>query len=207
MRKSWVLKTAATAATALLLVCAPMALHTETASAATERDFPCQYSASGKNEYVYYGSSEVITYTAAEAEAAGVPAGYENNVVKVVGRGTETSLGMLLDFSAEEYPLEYLESITFRVYVGVHASNTGGKPQLRIPDPADFGNGWIWQPGDTPTAAGEWTEVTVPKSSKFSAISKDGKLYKFEIAIRSTFLYRQNHREYGRRVYPSSRNR
>ena len=87
MRKSWVLKTAAAVTTALLFVGAPMALNTEKASAATERDFPCTYSASEPNQYVYYGSSEVITYTAAEAEAAGVPAGYENEVVKVVSTG------------------------------------------------------------------------------------------------------------------------
>lgn len=185
MRKSWILKTAAVAATALLFVCAPMALNTEKASAATERDFPCTYSASEKNNYVYYGSSEVITYSAAEAEAAGVPAGYENNVVKVVGRGTENSLGMLVDFSAEEFPLEHLESITFRVYVGQSSANSGGYPQLRIPDPASLGSGWIWQPGSTPTATGEWTEVTVPKSSKFDAISKDGNLYMFEVGLRS----------------------
>ena len=188
MRKSWVLKTAAAAATALLFVCAPMALNTEKASAATERDFPCTYSASEPNQYVYYGSSEVITYAAAEAEAAGVPAGYENEVVKVVSINNKNNLGMLLDFSAEEFPLEHLESITFRVYVGQSSANSGGYPQLRIPDPASLGQGWIWQPGSTPTAAGEWTDVTVPKSSKFSSISKDGNLYMFEVAMRSQAL-------------------
>ena len=74
MRKGWIWKTAAAAATALLLVCAPMTLRSERASAETLHEFPCTYSAAPTDkEYMCYGSKEVKSYTAAEAAAAGIP--------------------------------------------------------------------------------------------------------------------------------------
>lgn len=187
MRKGLFWKTASVAATALIAVCAPLTLHSERASADTQSEFPCTYTAAAKDtEYVCYGSSAVNMYTAAEASAAGIPEGYTDNVLEVVPLSGGTSCGVLLDFYDESISVATMESITFRIYIGSHANNTGGKPQVRIAKPNEVNSAWVWQPGETPTTTGEWTDVTVPTTqANFSSIVKDGYLNKFELSIRS----------------------
>ncbi|MBQ8394280.1 MAG: InlB B-repeat-containing protein [Clostridia bacterium] len=187
MRKGSLWKTAAVAATALIAVCAPVILQFEKASADTWSEFPCTYTAAPKDtEYMCYGSSAVNTYTADEAAAAGIPEGYTGSVLEVVPLSGGTSSGVLLDFYASQIPIDFMESITFRVYLGAHASNTGGKPQIRIAKPNNVNDAWVWQPGETPTTTEEWTEVTVPTTeTNFDSLVKDGYLNKFELSVRS----------------------
>ena len=161
---------------------------TYTAKAATSTDFPCSYSASEKNDYVGYGSKTVTTYTADEAAAAGIPAGYTGEVLSVKPLASNgTSCGLLLDWSELGLPTAMIESLSFRVYVSVNEKNSGGYPQVRIPQPATGTASWIYQPGSTPTPAGEWTTVTVANKNKtlFNPISENGLLNKFELALRS----------------------
>ncbi len=161
-----------------------VAPKTSASASADTRDFLCQYSARVKDtEYMTFGSSEVKTYTAEEAEAADIPAGYENEVFEIA-QNAGASCGVFLDFEQEQVPIALIESLQFRIYVVPHASNTGSRPQARITDPTDVGQGWIYQPGSTPTPAGEWTTVTVPYADKFANIAKDGLLDKFEFGVR-----------------------
>lgn len=158
-----------------------------TASAET-RDFMCDYSArlADNKQTMLYGSTAVNTYSAEEAVAAGVPAGYENEVMEVVCPASQQSCGIFLDFSAEQVPITLVDSLQFRVYLGVNAANTGGYPQVRIPDPTNIGVGWVHQPGSTPTASGEWTTVTVAyNETKFATLAKNGMLDTFELGFRT----------------------
>ena len=161
---------------------------TYTAKAATSADFPCSYSASEKNDYVGYGSKTVTTYTADEAAAAGIPAGYTGEVLSVTPLASNgTSSGVFLDWSELGLPTAMIESLSFRVYVSVNEKNTGGYPQIRIPQPGTGISAWVYQPGSTPTPTGEWTTVTITNKNKtlFNPISEDGLLNKFELALRS----------------------
>ena len=88
-------------ATCALAICstgfAVSGVNAYTASANTAEDFACAYSVSEKDGmYVYYGSTELKEYTAEEAAAAGIPAGYEGKVLEVVK--STASKGFLLDF-------------------------------------------------------------------------------------------------------------
>lgn len=161
-----------------------VAPKTSVAASADTRDFLCEYSARGKdNEYMTFGSSDIKTYTAEEAMAAGIPAGYENEVFEIIPQGG-TNVGVFLDFEQEQLPISLIESLNFRIYIVPHESNTGSRPQARITDPTNVGNAWIHQPDSTPTPAGEWTVVEVPYNDKFANISKNGMLDKFEFGVR-----------------------
>ena len=157
-------------------------------TAATE-DFFCKYEArnsdvSGDKSYMCYGSSAVNTYTAEEAAAAGIPAGYENEVFEVKYLTNATSCGVFLDFSEKQVPIDLVESLEFRVYIGDSAANTGSKPEVRIAQPFNINNAWIHQPG-VATPVAQWTTVTVMKSDKFEYIAENGILSKFELSVRS----------------------
>ena len=176
-------------ATCALAICgtgfAVSGVNSYTVSANTANDFACKYAASGKDEqYVYYGSTELKEYTAEEAAAAGIPAGYEGKVFEVVH--SEASKGFLADFTALQIPVRLVNSLNVRVYIEKNNANTNGKPQVRIPNPNDLGNAWVHQPGNTATPHGEWTTVVIENSgSKFDPISIDGYLGKMELAVRS----------------------
>ena len=163
-----------------------MNAYTGSANANIIEEFPCAYSAAPKDgEYTCYGSSEIVTYTAEEATAAGIPAGYENAVLKVVPLETGTSSGVLLDFTKQEVPVCLVENLQFRVFIEANAGNTGNRPQARIVNP-HVDNSWIYQPGENPTPSGEWTEVVVENSNElFNALAIDGNLGKFEFSVRS----------------------
>ncbi len=155
------------------------------ARAETVSEFPCAYSAAAKDtSYVCYGSSAVLTYTAEEAAEADVPTGYNGQVLEV--QPWSASCGVLLDFSEQNIPIAMIESLEFRIYIPENAANTGSRPQARIAYPFKVNQSWIYQPGSTPTPQGEWTTVTVAKTSNFSALADaDGELYKFEFSVRS----------------------
>lgn len=159
--------------------------NTTTASAETS-DFPCLYAAGVKDDYIYYGSSAVVTYAAEEAATAGVPAGYEGQVLEVKPLSGSASCGLLLDFSEKDIPMSVVQSLEFRMYIPYNAANTGGRPQARIAQPFKGGDGWVYQPGSTPTPAGEWTTVIIEKNNYFTSLADEsGDLYKFELSVRS----------------------
>ncbi|MBR2321004.1 MAG: InlB B-repeat-containing protein, partial [Clostridia bacterium] len=152
-------------------------------AAASPNDFNCQYAAVAKadSDYVYYGSTAVNTYTAEEAAAKGIPAGYENEVLEVVG---PQSRGVLLDFTEQNIPFDLVDAIQFRVYLSTADGNTGAYPQIRIPKPFTP-DSWVFQEG-VATPTGEWTTVTVPSTkSNFVSLGENGILNKFELAVRS----------------------
>ena len=156
-------------------------------ASAEASEFPCTISAAPMDKsYMCYGSSAVVGYTAEEAAAAGIPEGYEGQVYEVQPLDGGVSCGALLDFSASNISLALVESLEFRIYIPYNASNTGNRPQMRIAKPFDVNNAWIYQPGSTPTPAGEWTTVVVEKDYQFSSLAdEDGNLYKFELSVRS----------------------
>ena len=157
------------------------------ANAETTSDFPCAYSAGpADTQYMRYGSSEVITYTAEQAAEVDVPEGYSGNVLKVVPLSGGTSCGVLLDFSAKEIPVSLVESLEFCFYVGSHATNTNAYPQLRIAMPNKM-NDWVYQPGSTASKTDTWTTETVQNTnSLFDKLAdENGNLNKFELSIRS----------------------
>ena len=161
--------------------------YTGSANTNLNTDFPCSYSAAPRDrEYMCYGSSEVIKYTAEEAAAASIPEGYENEVLKVVPLADQSSTGVLLDFTEQEIPVCLVDNLTFRMYVESHTANTGSRPQARIAEPFDINNAWIHQPGSTPTPTDMWTEVVVENTDGlFNKIAVDGNLAKFEFSVRS----------------------
>ena len=162
-----------------------LCLGNATAPTATATsDFNCTYTAMEKTQpYVYYGSTEVKTYTAEEAAAKGIPAGYEGEVLEVLGA---VNRGFLVDFSSQQIPFDMVESLEFRVYLGYSSSNSGIYPQVRIPKPYALGSSWVWQEKES-TPVGEWTTVSVPcTKANFSSLSENGILNKFEFGVRSS---------------------
>ena len=175
-------------ATCALAICSTgfafSGVNSYTASANTAEDFACAYSVSEKDGmYVYYGSTELKEYTADEAAAAGIPAGYEGKVLEVVK--STASKGFLLDFTELQIPIKLVSALNFRVYVEPNSNNSGGYPQVRIPQPGALGSSWVHQPGNTPTPTGEWTTVVVESNSRFDTLAIDGYLGKMELALRS----------------------
>lgn len=150
-------------------------------------EFPCTYSAATPDKsYVAYGSSAVLMYTAEDAAAANVPTGYSGQVLEVQPIPRYISGGVLLDFSEQNILIDLVDSLEFRIYIPENPANTGSRPQARIAEPFSIGSRWIYQPGGTPTPQGEWTTVTVAKTSSFSTLAdEDGELCKFEFSVRS----------------------
>ena len=107
------------------------------------------------------GYRGVITvYSDSEAADAGVPAGYFGHVVKVESSPDALSNTKLyptcdFDFSAQNIPIASIESITFRVYM------YSGDRAIRLKTPYTSAS---WVMNVTPSAFGEWTEITLDSS-------------------------------------------
>ena len=171
----------------LLAICASVICWTAPvkATAAEASDFDCSYSVSKDKPYLQYGSSEIITYTAQEAAAAGIPEGYSDTVLSVKPiSSTASGCGILLDFSAWDVPTALVKELSFRFYIGESEKNTDGKPQLRIMSPVT--GQWTYQPGDTASIAGEWATETVKNQNHlFNTLADtEGHLDKFELSLR-----------------------
>ena len=150
---------------------------------ATSSDFDCTYS-TVKNPTTnlgYFGAKEVIHYTEEEATAAGVPAGFSGDVLKIVALESETNMGILCDFSHLNIPAFTVESITFRVYVANDANTTDGYPEIRIPKPYYYGE-WTMRYYDIKDHIAEWHDVVYTGS--LTSLCTDGYLDKFEVALR-----------------------
>ena len=150
---------------------------------AESADFDCNYSATKDTttNLGYFGAGEIIHYTEEEAIAAGVPAGFSGDVLKVIGKGTETNMGVLCDFSHLNIPISVIKSITFRVYVANDADTADKYPEIRIPKPYYNGD-WTMRYYDIKDHIAEWHDVVYTGS--LDSISKNGYLDKFEVALR-----------------------
>ena len=194
MKKSILGKFTATLMMAAALLCGVAAHNTTLAKAETSADFDCEYSINDKTDPFLkdgYGSKEIITYTEEEALAAGIPAGFSGDVVSVVH--TIVNRGIALDFSSQNIPIKLVESITFRVYVGDDGNANDNYPELRIPEPNKNGC-WVMRDAFA-TKTDSWQEVVLKdgngtffndrsRTANFNMLSKNGYLYKLELAIR-----------------------
>ena len=164
-----------------------------TTSATNSSDFDCVYGVNDKTDSFLangYGSTEVITYTEAEATAAGIPAGFTGDVVSVLHSSVNS--GIMLDFSSQNIPIQLVKSITFRVYINDDGINDG-YPEIRIPEPYTNG-GWVmrYKFADKTDA---WQDIVLQdgngsffdngsRIANFNMLAKDGYLYKMELALR-----------------------
>lgn len=153
-------------------------------------EFDCICRAATKEtepNYVNYGASAVRSMTAQEAQMAGVPEGYEGQVISV--EDSRYIRGVLLDFSEKKIPTSIVKSMTFRFYVSDNGTSSG-YPQMRIPKPGKVGTDWVMMQ-DINARLNQWTEITLGVAEKtfvantdFTYLSADGYLDKFELALR-----------------------
>ena len=163
-------------------------------SATTSPDFDCEYDINDKTDSFLangYGSTSVITYTEAEATAAGIPAGFSGDVVSVA-HSSSVNFGVMLDFSDQNIPIQLVKSITFRVYVNDDGINDG-YPEIRIPEPYTSG-GWVMRYAFA-NKTNAWQDIVLQdgngsffnngdRTANFNMLAKDGYLYKMELALR-----------------------
>ena len=153
-----------------------------------DAEFACVYSASAINDYVRYGSTEIVKMTAAEAAANGVPTGYTDNVLQVKN-GDKLDRDILLDFSSMQIPVSVLESITFRVWVGDDGKSDGAYPEVRIPQKGT--TDWIMR-YDVSGKTDQWVDIVLRadgtnfygKRSFADLASTDGYLDRFALSLR-----------------------
>ena len=162
-------------------------------SAATSSDFDCTYSIGDKNDSFncsLYLCQEIRLYTADEAAAAGIPAGYSGDVISVIS--SSVNRGVTLDFSDEKIPVSLVESITFRVYVGDDGKDDA-YPEVRIPLPGKSGSEWAMR-YDISKNTDKWQDIVLSVDAGtfyvnagnrgFECLSLDGYLHKFELGMR-----------------------
>lgn len=165
------------------------------ATGATSADFDCTYGVKSAADTFLtntsFGATEIVTYTEAEATEAGIPAGFSGDVLSVLH--TRTNRGVVLDFSAKKIPIQLVDSITFRVYMGDDGIPTDGYPELRIPQP-NTTDRWVMRYSFA-TKTDAWQDVVLKegngsfytldgRTADFSMLAKDGYLYKLELAMR-----------------------
>ena len=193
MKKNILGKFAVMAIMLASLVCSASVQRQPIVTNATSADFDCAYGVNDLSDPFIangYGSTEVITYTEEEATAAGIPAGFSGDVVSVLNKSINR--GIMLDFSSQNIPIQLVDSITFRVYVGDDGI-TDGYPELRIPEPHQNG-GWVMRYAFA-DKTDAWQEIVLKddngsffnngsRTANFNMLAKDGYLYKLEFAVR-----------------------
>ena len=170
---------------AVLLGCATaMAMPTSMiSSSAAESNVEYSYWAGNKttDPEATYNCGTVQTYTAAEAAAAGIPAGYEGNVISVQGGITR---GIMVDFTAAKVPQGLISGLSVRYYCALGSGDAASAsyPALRIPNPIDPSL-WAYQVNKE-DVSGEWAtkEFGVSVTDK---LCKDGYLGKFQLCLRT----------------------
>lgn len=175
---------------AVLAVTSLATLPADSMKAAEQSEFDCICRAATKDtqpNYVNYGASAVRSMTVEQAQASGVPEGYEGEVISV--EDSRYIRGVLLDFSEKKIPTSIVKSITFRFYVADNGTSSG-YPQMRIPKPGKVGTDWVMMQ-DINARLNQWTEITLGVAEKtfvantdFTYLSADGYLDKFELALR-----------------------
>ena len=170
---------------AVLLGCAAsMAMPTKMiSSSAAESNVEYSYWAGNKatDAEATYNCGAVQTYTAAEAAAAGIPAGYEGKVISVQGGITR---GIMVDFTAAKVPQGLISGLSVRYYCALGSGDAANAayPALRIPNPIDPSL-WAYQVNKE-DVSGEWAtkEFGVSVTDK---LCKDGYLGKFQLCLRT----------------------
>ena len=98
---------------------------------------------------VYDGTATELSST--EAEAKGVPAGYVGSVYEISETPHDSYVGVCLDFSGYEIPINLVESISFKVLVPTSYS------ELRMRN----GNTTDWVMRCSSASTGSWCDVTL----------------------------------------------
>ena len=98
---------------------------------------------------VYDGTATELSST--EAEAKGVPAGYVGSVYEISETPHDSYVGVCLDFSGYEIPINLVESISFNVLVPTSYS------ELRMRN----GNTTDWVMRCSTASTGSWCDVTL----------------------------------------------
>ena len=98
---------------------------------------------------VYDGTATELSST--EAEAKGVPAGYVGSVYEISETPHDSYVGVCLDFSGYEIPINLVESISFNVLVPTSYSEL----RMRNGNTTD----WVMRCSTAPT--GSWCDVTL----------------------------------------------
>ena len=170
----------------------------KSAKAAEVSDFDCEFTVGERDDFTtsIYGCEEFTIYTEDEAKAAGIPEGYTGSVLSV-GTGATSgkfNRGITLDFSEKKIPTNLVETISFRVYTNDDGNNDG-YPEIRIPKPMSSG-GWTMRYNSS-NQVDQWVDIVLDARDNtnffsnngnegFRAVSKDGYLYKFELALRTS---------------------
>lgn len=96
--------------------------------------------------------SEITVYTEAEASAAGVPAGFSGEVIKVKGDSDGAYGGLCIDFSSQNIKIDAVESITMRIYL------PAGNSEMRIRNELKTSE-WVMR--QKPSAFDAWVDITL----------------------------------------------
>lgn len=140
-------------------------------------------SAESDPDYMRFDAKSVTEMSENEAQAAGVPSGYQG-VVYSVERTESNGVGVMVDFREARMPVEVISTISFRVYVGDDGIASDSYPEVRIFKPYSGAN-WLLR-HDVSNQTDQWVDITVPMSSdELKYISKDGFLEKFNLCVRS----------------------
>ena len=134
---------------------------------------------------VYEGST-VVSYTAAEAAEAGVPTGYDENVLKISpaeNASKQYQFDALIDFSARKIKRSRIEGITIRLYVVSTDKDNAKHPEVRIPT-ANTGD-WILR-SNVSDKTDRWITITLTEKEIDGICSYGGGyLTKFDLGLRS----------------------
>ena len=145
-------------------------------------DLPTVTDKSASNHVSGYECGTFTSYTAEDAAAAGLPAGYTDNVWKVTAPSTQaadnTSTGIVLDFTSWGIKTEDILSMTVRYYV----DEACGAIRMAYDYTADS---WIYiteTDGGIKTA--QWAETTLSKDFGKFGTNADGTLGKVALCFR-----------------------
>lgn len=133
---------------------------------------------SGEN---VYGGCNISVVSKKNAEAAGVPEGFESDSV-LIASNTTSSFDMSFDFTPLAHKRKHITKISFTLYVEKNAADNDGYPEIRIPD----GNGgWILRYPVGSAKTGQWLTITVSDSTVLDKLCTNEILGKFVFGMRA----------------------
>ena len=143
------------------------------------------YSGKKTSMNIYEGST-IVSYTEAEAAEAGVPSGYNGNVLKLTPAEDavfQYQFDAIIDFSAQNIKRSAIEGITIKLYVGSTDRDNAKHPEVRIPT-ADTKN-WVLR-SNVSDKTDRWITITLTEKEIDDICSySGGYLKKFDLALRS----------------------
>ncbi len=131
-----------------------------------------------------YGGCNLCVIDGAEAENAGVPKGYTENV-NVLKMESIHSFGMdvVFDFSVSEYQRAKITGISIKFYIESTSSDDAKYPDFRIPVPNDA-NRWVTGGQGVATKTNEW--ITLELTDKqIDLLCVDDTLKAFVVCLRT----------------------